>query len=135
MADFQKLIETSKELGLEVNPGKCEIFCTNPESRQQIQESFKTIAPQIKILDEESRTLLGSPVLPPSEDLILQEKLSDLQRMSERLEELDTHDALFLLRHCFSITRLTYFLQCAPCYKSAILEYDEVIKETLQKKC
>ena len=53
--------------------------------------------------------------------------------MSGRLKELHAHDALFLLKHCLSIPRLTYFLRCSPCYKNGILDrYDELIKETLK---
>ena len=104
-------------------------------NQQQVLDNFKALAPNIKVLSEETLTLLGAPVLPESENHVLQKKLDDLARMSGRLEELDVHDALFLLKNCFSIPRLTYFLRCAPCYrnKEMLQQYDLLINKTLKK--
>ena len=56
-ADFEKLIAASQEIGLEVNPGKCEIFCTKEESSQNVAESFRTLAPTIKVQTEERQKI------------------------------------------------------------------------------
>ena len=50
--------------------------------------------------------MLGAPVLPSAIDKVLEEKLLELRRMTERLKEIDAHDGLFLLRHCFAIQSL-----------------------------
>ena len=47
-------------------------------------------------------------------DEVFRKKFVDLQRMGQRLREIDRHDALFLLRHCFAIPKVTYFLRTAP---------------------
>jgi hypothetical protein len=59
--------------------------------------------------------------------------LESLKLMVSRLEEIDKHDALFLLRQCFSIPKMTYFFRTGPCFmKPEILKsYDEAIKEAL----
>ena len=53
--------------------------------------------------------------------------------MSKRLQEIENHEALFLLRNCLAIPKLTYFLRTAPCFlKSIILDgFDTIVKETL----
>jgi len=41
---------------------------------------------------------------------------------------LHTHDAIFLLKFCFSIPKQSYTLRSAPCYSRQLLvEYDDVI--------
>ena len=66
-----------------------------PESQQQTLDAFRELAPAIKLLNEETLTLLGAPILPESENQVLPTKFDDLERMFGRLEELDVHDALF----------------------------------------
>ena len=53
--------------------------------------------------------------------------------MTKRLQEIDSHEGLFLLRHCLGIPKLIYFLQTVPCFlKPALLEkFDLVVKESL----
>ena len=55
--------------------------------------------------------------------------------MTSRLEDIDSHEALFLLRHCFAVPKLLYFLCSAPCFKRRDLleEYDSVMRQTLEK--
>ena len=55
--------------------------------------------------------------------------------MAGRLEDLDNHDGLLLLRHCMAIPKLLYFLRSAPCFKSPALleEYDTVMRNCLEK--
>ena len=53
--------------------------------------------------------------------------------MAERLKHLNTHDAFYLLKHCFSLPMLMYTLRSAPCYDSELInQYDESIRSTLQ---
>ena len=79
-------------------------------------------------------TLLGAPIGSDQGIAdVLRGKLEDLERFSENLKQLNAHDALFLLKNCFSTPKLLYMLRCAACYKSAILsEYDGVIRDTLK---
>ena len=78
--------------------------------------------------------LLGVPIGDkPGVDSVLLNKLAVFQRLATRLTSLCAHDALFLLKNCFSTPKLLYTLRCAPCYQSAILtQYDDAIKQTLR---
>jgi len=52
-------------------------------------------------------------------------------KLASRLTSLNAHDALFILKNCFSIPKLLYSLRCASCFNSNILsEYDEVVQIT-----
>ena len=47
---------------------------------------------------------------------------------------MDAHDALFLLRNCFAIPKLTYVLRTSPCFQSPLLKsYDSKIRSALEK--
>ena len=78
-------------------------------------------------------TLLGSPIHDNATPHILQEKLRELKTMAFRLQLLDAHDALFLLKNCFYIPRLQYILRRAPCIECDVLkDFDSAIREALQ---
>ena len=48
--------------------------------------------------------------------------------------EIDPHDELFLLKHSFSIPKLTYLLRSAPCFNYKVLkEYDALLKTSVEK--
>ena len=69
-------------------------------------QSFRVLAPNIKVLEDESLTLLGAPILDEATDGVLSKKLEDLALMMKRLKTIDSHDALFLLKNCFSLPKL-----------------------------
>ena len=55
--------------------------------------------------------------------------------MSDRLTTIDTHDAVFLLRHCYAIPKMMYFIRSSPCFKYAdtLALYDEELRLALAK--
>ena len=54
--------------------------------------------------------------------------------MLNRLEQLDAHEALFLLRNCFAMPKLTYVLRASASFRSLILEqYDLEIQNALER--
>ena len=58
----------------------------------------------------------------------------DLQRAIERLSLLESHDALVLLRSCFSASKLMYLLRCSPCYGHPKLDvFDNLLKDGLSR--
>jgi len=64
---------------------------------------------------------------------VLLAKLVELRRLPSRLSHLNAHDALFLLKNCFSIPKLTYTLHFAQFYTRQLLsEYDKEMRSTLQ---
>ena len=61
-------------------------------------------------------------------------KLTSFIRMLEKLDHLDAHKSLFLLKNCFAIPKLTYILRTSVCYHSAVLaQYDLAISNALEK--
>ena len=60
-------------------------------------------------------------------------KSENLQKLQGTLKSLDSHVALFLLKNCFSIPKLTYFLRCSPTFTQLDLlkSYDDIIASIL----
>ena len=50
------------------------------------------------------------------------------------MEIVDAHTALFLLKNCLSVPKLTYFLRSAPCFlwPDILKRYDLIINEALE---
>ena len=99
-----------------------------------VVEKFKSVVKDIKHVPTSSATLLGAPIGGErSIDEMLSVKLLELRRLSSRLSLLGAHDALFLLKNCFSIPKLTYTLRSAPCYERILLsDYGDVLRTSLQ---
>ena len=98
-------------------------------------ERIKSAAPGIKEVQENNLVLLGAPILQAAVDGVLLAKLEDLKRMTGRLQSLDVHDAIFLLRNCYAIPKLTYFLRCAPTFKNmdTLQLYDTEMRSALER--
>ena len=135
--DYNKILNGTSSLGLEVNPGKYELFQVNSYSEECLNahEESNTLTPGVKLLAKNNLTLLGAPIFPEAIESIMKPKLEKLILMAKRLKEIDAHDALFLLRNCLrNMPQLTYNLRISPCIlKSVILKkYVSIIKEALQ---
>ena len=134
MSDYKKIKDASKSLGLEVNPGKCEILLIRPKENDISSiANFREIAPEIREISMDNLTMLGSPIMPEAIDGVLQSKLESFQLMCDRLEVIDPHDALFLLRHAFALPKLTYFLRTSPCFGNTeiLKKYDKALRVAL----
>lgn len=128
--DLETIRQVGPSLGLRLNEDKCEIIACDVN----VAASLTAAMPNITHIPCGEAVLLGAPIGGDSAvEAVLNNKLTVFQRLASRLTSLNAHDALFLLKNCFSSPKLLYTLRCAPCYKSAILtQYDSVIKQTLQ---
>ena len=121
--------------GLEVNPTKCKIFLINPKSKEckETLTSFRSITDEVIQVEKEDLKILGSPIFPKAMLSVLESKFENLELMSSRLRNIDSHSALYLLRNCFSMPKLTYLLRSSPCFiKSDLLKQcNSIIKKTL----
>ena len=135
LSDFNKIINAKETLGLETYSSKCELFFRNSNDQSpHILTKFNSLSSGIKHLEINNLSLLGSPIHQSTIETFLSHKLEDLKRMTERLMEIDPHDAFFLLKHSFSIPKLTYLLRSAPCFNSKVLKkYDSLLKISLEK--
>ena len=130
MVAFQTLKTEAAKIGLHVNEKKCELIAND----DSVIRRFQTVAPDIIIVDPATAVLLGAPVGgQQSIDLVLENKLGELKRLSDRLKQLCAHDGFFLLRNCFSLPKLQYTMRCSPCFDSPVIaRYDECIRDTLE---
>jgi hypothetical protein len=86
------------------NPAKCEIIT----DEEKVLEKLMHIAPAIKAIKSYDPLLLGAPIGGmQSVDQALIDKLHELRRLSGRLVHLNARDALFLLKNCFVIPKLS----------------------------
>ena len=83
---------------------------------------FLTVLPSVTHVDPLDATVLGAPVGGDVIiDTVLFRKLKDFRRLVERLKNLNTHDAFYILKHFFKLANAdVYFdsLRSAPCYDS-----------------
>ena len=78
-------------------------------------------------------SLIGNLV---SIDKFLEGKIHSLKTMGDRLQLLQAHDALCLLRHAFAIPKLLYGLRTAPCFQSPVLNtFDATLCQLLESIC
>ena len=128
--NFLVVQQMGDSIGLKLNESKCELITYDLD----VLLKFRAISPSIQHISVSRAVLLGAPI-GNSEgiDASLSNKLTEFQRLANKLKQLSAHDAFFLLKNCFSLPKLQYILRCAPCAESQILlEYDNVIRDSLQ---
>ena len=126
LSDFNFLKQESMKIGLEINIGKSEIFCST-------QSRFPQAPDNLKVLQDNDVLLLGGALTPASVET-LEQKLNLLKHFQTRLRILPHHQALFLLKSSLGPVRLIHALRSSPCWKSNILQQmDDVVKETLEE--
>jgi hypothetical protein len=135
--DYCEILKALDSHGLAVNPSKCELHLIRPQSEEckGALELFRRITPGVVLVDKANLTLLGAPIYPEGIEAVLESKMENLELMASRLGKIDRHSALYLLKNCFAMPKLTYFLRSSPCFlKPTILErYDTIIKDALVK--
>ena len=135
LQDATKITLAANSHGLKVNPQKSELFLIRPESNlcKNAPNFFNTIMQGIKVVERTDLKLLGAPIFPEAIETVLDPKIENLALMIERLKQIDSHEALYLLRHCFAMPKLTYFLRTAPCFlkKNSLEKFDGIVKEAL----
>ena len=74
--------------------------------------------------------MLGSPLCPNSQADSLGKKINELEKINGIVEKLDAHYGFFMLKNCFSLPKLLYFLRTSTCFNHpALLEkYDKTVR-------
>lgn len=87
----------------------------------------------IRIRVDNSNELLGSPILKENFENILNKKFDKISNLLDRLEDTQTHYALFLLKNRLLIPKLNYFLKTTLTWKlkDCIGKMDNKIKTAL----
>ncbi|XP_063385543.1 uncharacterized protein LOC134671614 [Cydia fagiglandana] len=131
--DLKKLIPALREIGLEVNPTKCELYACGlvPDASSR---SLEELLPGIKKVNKASLSLLGAPIFPDGVSAALQTKKEALVAVRGHLGNLSSHVALTLLRNCFATPRMTYILRTSPSwlFVDDARELDGQLKLTLE---
>lgn len=121
--DLKFLLAQEDNLGLQINPAKCELFilCSDDNTRQLNINAFRSIAPEITLKESTHLQLLGSPIGHSARVKVLDDKVIALQSMHDKIKHIDAHDAFFLLKNCLSFPKVLYVLRSSPCYGSVQL--------------
>jgi len=98
--------------------------------------AVRNILPSVTYVDPRDAIVLGAPV---GSDVIIDTVLLGYATIksfgawhAERLKNLNTHDAFYVLNICFSLSTLVYTLRSAPCYGSQNINHDDSIRSILQ---
>ena len=116
--DLRYVVPALADVGLHVNPNKSEIInvdCSVAEFDIALSRVRSTLD-GVQVVNKESAQILGSPLLPNAINVSLASKVSNLCSMSKKLETIDSHPALFLLRNCFAMPKLLFTVRSALCY-------------------
>ena len=135
-ADFKKIIAAQSSLGLKVNLNKCEfsVLGSNKSAVDALTASFSASYPEAKFVPTGDLSLLGSPLFQEALDRELMTRLGNFKSTCTRLESLDHHDSLFLLKNVFHIPKLLYLLRTTSAHRSIVLkEFDACLKTTLER--
>ena len=67
----------------------------------------------------------------------MEKKINELEKVNGIVEKLDAHYGFFMLKNCFSLPKLLYFLRTSTCFNHpALLEkYDKTVRDGLSKVC
>jgi len=114
LSSFLCDLETKRSVGplfnLVLNQDKCEMVTYD----FSVIASIKAIMPNIWHILCSDAILLFAPVGDETAvDKVLSCKLAVFRLLASRLTSLNAYDALFLMKNCFSITKLLYSLCCA----------------------
>jgi len=125
-ADVNMIQTQGETLGLKLNINKCEFINHNASSSESVFSDF------IK-LDPSSTTLLGAPLSSgKAMDEVLQNRCDELSLAISRLNTLQSHDALTLLKYSFSCPKVLHTLRSSPCIgHSTLVQFDSLLKSGL----
>ena len=126
-----------KELGLIINPSKCELYSLDNTSEVNCKLRFSQVFEGIKIHDKEEWTLLGAPLTYEALKPFVQLKKKNLERLLTNLSHLNTHQGYYILTHFLHVPKLMYALRASPLYQVSheLKMLDEMVKDHLELLC
>ena len=118
-------LKGAEDIGLFLNPLKSEVISNCSDAI----ESIHSVLPGAVVVSPDSCYLLGSPIGNSSTlSSAIDQKVSALKLMGERLSLFSLHDSMLLLHSSFSIPRLMFILRTSPLFHvDALKEYDVVL--------
>lgn len=118
LSDFETILSVQSSFGLKINVKKCELSVLGSDSTRSeaVASSFLSQHSDLKMVDNVDLNILGVPLFPNGINEELSSRLNALKLAYSRLEKLDHHDALFLLKNVFFLPKLLYLLRTFPCH-------------------
>ena len=134
-ANVERLVDSFRELGLEINADKCELIILSHtvEERDSTESLFRGLMPDIKVIAESNATLLGALLSEEGVSSVMALKCGDLDRMVSRLKLIENHQAFALLKNCFALPKIQYILRASPVYKQEedLISFDRSLVNAL----
>ena len=99
--------------------------------------SFQKLCPGFKTRKKDELIILGSSLGPKSQADILEKKINELEYVNGIVEKLDKHYGFFMLKNCFSLSKLLYSLRTSTCFNHQVLleKHDKTVRDVLSKVC
>ena len=136
--DLQQIIVKLAEIGLQLNPKKCELIPMSPASNSSTAAlQLQSILPGIKTTEKAELTYLNSPIPHEAIPNAIKESAKALNTICDRVQYLDSHTGLFILTHYTSAPRLNYLMRSSPTYHcpEALSGLDAKVRETAASVC
>ena len=111
--DAIKIIDAFKEIGLQLNPNKCELLILNHPAAiyADTVKLFSFILSSVLLPPHHSWSVLGSSLTHEAIVFMLDLKLGDIPRLCSKLKEVEPFHAFILLKNCFSIPKLVHIFR------------------------
>ena len=132
-SDLSYLERAASSINLFLNHNKSEVICVEDSTKTDMLSCYPSLRPT----EPTHATLLGSPIggMESITD-VWESKIEQLKILGSRLEQLQAHDALCLLRNAFALPKVLYVLRTAPSFLSPLLDtFDDVQKSLLEAIC
>ena len=138
LRDLKNILKSEQIYGLSLITEKCKFCILGPTTSTQynsILTQFLKVCPKEKIKTKEELLILGSPIGELCRKELLDEKIKELEKISDVIDKLDAHYGFYLLKNCFSMPKLLNFLRTSPCFlQNDFLErYDKLLRNSLCK--
>ena len=137
--DIKKCSCMLADIGLILNPSKSELVNLGLDESAFLHETqcIKSILKNVSFVKKEDVILLGSPLTSTAIRPQFQHKLSIFKAMTEKLSLLDRHPAYFLLKNCFSMTKLMYLLRSSHTFQhpDLLADFDDCLKSCATDIC
>lgn len=135
--DLEMIINQFKNIGLELNSAKCEIYINNDvpnNDKLNLIEKLNILAPNIKYTSEKDLFLLGAPIFDNAIPPLIEQKQNLFKQHILKLSKIHIHIAIHLIRYCLYVPTFTYLIRCSPFWKYQNLTstLDLELKTTLE---
>ena len=136
-ASLARLAAAARQVGLELNPSKCELVVCGGADHCVDTSLFPA---GVQVNSRGAFSFLGAPIGPPAycEAFCLAERVEKAKPLLALLATLpDSQTALLLLRHCASFCRVAYSARVTPpsLHCNALAVFDGAVRACLESVC